>query len=96
MNPSTPTQTCPQCGCDMHRSHPKRNGKNIIMYYRRWTCTACPHYEAGTIRIGFQNGQRSISLVEREELANRAADSYYPKGVALLKTQWFKRNTKEL
>jgi len=71
---------CPECGGDMIKSSPKRSGKtNAILYYRRVSCTSCPHYESGTWNV-IKKGvklEREWSKYEIDEHENKKANKYY-------------------
>lgn len=66
---------CPLCGCDMQRTHAKHNKKGSLLYYRRWTCTECPHYQSTNIKTSFKG---ELTAVEREYFENKKAEKFFP------------------
>jgi len=75
-------EPCPECGCAMIKTHPKRGRKcksypeGRIFYYKRLECTSCPHYQSnktGTYRI---KGEE-LSIEEKDDLRNKVAEAQY-------------------
>lgn len=88
---------CPECGCDMVRTHEIRDKNKRICGYRRWSCTYCTHYESHSSQIKFETERNTeFSLAEIDKKEGEKANRYFPKNGKLLRKQSLNLNNKDL